>query len=171
MKTITPTELKKTLDETKGDVVLLDVRESYEHAHARIPDAKNIPLKEVKEAVDSLKKVGTVYVHCGSGGRSAQACQLLSEEGVNVVNVEGGINAWRGEGFEVLGGSKSTLSLERQVFIVAGTLILIGIALGFLVHEWWYGLSAFVGAGLVFSGTTGTCSMAYVLKYMPWNKG
>jgi hypothetical protein len=62
------------------------------------------------------------------------------------------------------------MSLERQVRIAAGSLVLIGIALGWFVHPYFIGLSAFVGAGLVFAGVTDTCGMGMILARMPWNK-
>jgi predicted branched-subunit amino acid permease len=58
----------------------------------------------------------------------------------------------------------------RQVQIGAGSLVLIGIILGTLVAPGFYALSAFVGAGLVFAGTTGFCGMAHLLARMPWNR-
>ncbi len=65
---------------------------------------------------------------------------------------------------------KKTISLERQVRIAAGTLVLVGSALGAFVHPYWIGLAAFAGAGLVFAGVTDTCGMAMFLARMPWNQ-
>jgi hypothetical protein len=58
----------------------------------------------------------------------------------------------------------------RQVQIAAGSLVLIGAALGTFVHPGFYGLSAFVGAGLVFAGVTGWCGMASALGLLPYNR-
>nr|WP_249110270.1 YgaP-like transmembrane domain [Neokomagataea anthophila] len=58
----------------------------------------------------------------------------------------------------------------RQVQIVAGSLILIGVLLGLFVAPGFFGLSAFVGTGLIFAGMTGWCGMANVLGAMPWNR-
>ncbi len=66
---------------------------------------------------------------------------------------------------------KKAVSLERQVRIVAGSLALAGTALGWLVHPAWYGLSALVGAGLIFAGVTDRCGMALLLCRLPWNRG
>ena len=57
----------------------------------------------------------------------------------------------------------------RQVQLIAGALILSGILLGWLVHPGFYGMSAFVGAGLTVAGATGWCGMARLLRIMPWN--
>lgn len=58
----------------------------------------------------------------------------------------------------------------RQVQIVAGLLILLGVLLGAVFSPAFYGMAAFVGVGLVFAGVTGTCSMAKFLSSMPWNR-
>jgi hypothetical protein len=57
----------------------------------------------------------------------------------------------------------------RQVQITAGGLVLLGTVLGATVQPLFYGLAAFVGAGLMFAGISGTCAMATVLRRMPWN--
>ncbi|MFO1020702.1 MAG: rhodanese family protein [Planctomycetales bacterium] len=99
-----------------------------------------------------------------------QACQKLLTAGHGqVINVEGGTKAWIAAGQSVIRGKK-TISLERQVRIAAGFLVVAGAALGFFVHPYWIGLSAFVGAGLMFAGITDTCGMAMVLARMPWNQ-
>ena len=85
-----------------------------------------------------------------------------------MVNVEGGTLACVDAGLPVVRGKKA-VSLERQVRIAAGSLVLLGAALSF-VHPAFVGLSAFVGAGLVFSGITDTCGMGMILARMPWNQ-
>ncbi len=85
-----------------------------------------------------------------------------------MVNVEGGTLAWDQAGYPVIRGRK-VMSLERQVRIAAGSLVLTGIGLSFL-HPWLLGISAFVGAGLVFAGITDTCGMGMILARMPWNQ-
>ena len=72
-------------------------------------------------------------------------------------------------GLPVVRGKKA-VSLERQVRIAAGSLVVIGVALGLLVHPVLFGLSGFVGAGLVFAGVTDTCGMGMMLARMPWNR-
>ena len=58
----------------------------------------------------------------------------------------------------------------EEVQITAGSLVVLGIVLALLVSPWFMALSAFVGAGLTFSGLSGTCAMASILAHMPWNK-
>lgn len=76
--------------------------------------------------------------------------------------------AWDQAGLPVVRGKKA-ISLERQVRIVAGAMVVAGSVLSF-VHPYWAGLAAFVGAGLVFAGITDTCGMAMLLARMPWNQ-
>ena len=85
------------------------------------------------------------------------------------MNVEGGIKDWKKEGFPTIKG-KTTISLFRQIQIVAGILILAGVGLSVAYHPGFVWLSAFVGAGLLFAGVSGTCAMGALLSKMPWNK-
>ncbi|MBO0696981.1 MAG: DUF2892 domain-containing protein, partial [Zavarzinella sp.] len=94
---------------------------------------------------------------------------LLAAGCPDVMNVEGGTAAWAAAGLPVVRGRKA-VSLERQVRIAAGLLVVLGAVLGWLVHPAFVGLSAFVGAGLVFAGVTDTCGMGMLLARMPWNR-
>jgi rhodanese-related sulfurtransferase len=170
MQSITAEELKKRLSDGDIDEILVDVRENFEFKGKHIQGAKNIPLESVRGSVDKLKSIGTVYVHCASGNRSTQACNLLAEAGVNVVNIEGGMNAWETAGFAVVDSGKHVIPIIRQVMIVAGVLVLLGVVLGTWVNTMWHMLSAFVGGGLFFAGVSGICTMSYVLSKMPWNR-
>ena len=74
---------------------LIDVREPFEFEIARIDGAQLIPLGEILERADELRREETCIVHCHSGRRSAQAVRLLKQHGfANVYNLEGGIEAW-----------------------------------------------------------------------------
>ena len=99
-----------------------------------------------------------------------KVCQKLEAAGfTHIVNVEGGTLAWPAAGLPVVEGKK-VMSLERQVRIAAGSLVVIGAAVGLFVHPGWLGLSAFIGAGLVFAGVTDTCGMGMMIAKMPWNR-
>lgn len=153
-------------------VTVIDVRTPAEFREVHFPSAHNVPLDRLDPAAlrDFLPEPSApVYVICRSGNRAAKACEQLAAAGLNAINVSGGIQAWEQAGLPVLRGKK-TISLERQVRIAAGTLVLVGIALGALVHPSLYGLAAFVGAGLVFAGITDTCGMGLLLARMPWNQ-
>jgi rhodanese-related sulfurtransferase len=84
--------------------------------------------------------------------------------------VEGGTAGWIKAGLPVERRAVAGISLERQVRIAAGFLVLAGTALGFFWHPALLGLSAFVGAGLMFAGITDICGMAMLLARMPWNR-
>ncbi len=169
MKNIDPKKLNELLHDDDHNEILVDVREPVEYSDIAIPEAENIPAGEIANAVDRLKQYGTVYVNCGSGVRSKKACELLESQGVNVVNLDGGLTAWQHSGLAVR-GKGNRLPIIRQVMLCAGLLILTGIALSIFVHPYWIGLTIFVGAGLTFSGASGYCLMAYILEAMPWNK-
>jgi hypothetical protein len=66
---------------------------------------------------------------------------------------------------------RKVVSLERQVRIAAGTIVLVGVILAAFVNPAFVWLSGFVGAGLVFSGVTNFCGMGLVLARAPWNRG
>ena len=86
------------------------------------------------------------------------------------VVVEGGTLAWIDARLPVTRGQSKVISLERQVRIAAGSLVCIGVLLGWFVHRGFFGLSAFVGAGLVFAGVTDFCGMGLLLLKLPWNR-
>jgi rhodanese-related sulfurtransferase len=107
---------------------------------------------------------------CRSGKRAEQAFQKLRAAGCeNLAILDGGVTAWDAAGLPVNRGRKA-ISLERQVRIAAGLLTLSGVILGTWVHPSFYGISAFVGAGLMFAGITDWCGMAMILAKMPWNQ-
>lgn len=169
MENIDPKKLNELLHDDDHNEILIDVREPAEYKDQGIPEAENIPAGEIANAAERLKKYGTVYVHCGSGMRSKKACEILEARGVNVVNLEGGFTAWQKSGFTVR-GKGSRMSIIRQVMLTAGLLVLLGVTLAYFVHPYWIILSAFIGAGLTFSGASGYCTLAYLLEKMPWNK-
>lgn len=170
MRTITPHELQE-LFASGRTVDLVDVRTPAEFGEVHVTFARNVPLDRLHpQAVQAGRGPNgaePLYVICRSGSRGKQACEQFLAAGIdNVVNVAGGTQAWEQAGLPVVRGKKA-MSLERQVRIAAGGLVLIGAALGWLVHPYWIGLSAFVGAGLVFSGVTDTCGMGLLLARMP----
>lgn len=168
--TISPKQLHDLVQAGK-DIELIDVRTPAEYREVHVSFARNMPLDRLDPARLTAGRNGRpLYVICRSGKRGEQACQKLLDAGyTNVVNVEGGTQAWDQAGLPVVRGKKA-ISLERQVRIAAGTLVLIGSALGAFVSPYWIGLAAFVGAGLVFAGITDTCGMGMLLAKMPWNQ-
>jgi rhodanese-related sulfurtransferase len=171
--TISPREL--AAKRQNGEAVeLIDVRTPVEFREVHCPFARNVPLSDFDPNKVINARSGArdkpLYVICRSGGRGKQACEKLLASGfTNVVNVEGGTMAWAESGLPVNRGKKA-ISLERQVRIAAGLLVLLGAGLGYFVHPYFIGLAAFVGAGLVFAGVTDTCGMGMMLARMPWNR-
>ena len=84
--------------------------------------------------------------------------------------LQGGLDAWALAGLPVKEDRQAPLEIMRQVQIAAGMLVLTGVLLGFIAHPAFFGLSAFVGAGLTFAGATGFCGMARLLQAAPWNR-
>lgn len=172
VKTISPFQLNDTVCGGRS-VELIDVRTPAEFGEVHVPFAKNIPLDRLDAAElakEHLGKETPLYVICRSGSRAKQACDKLMAAGCHdVVNVEGGTLAWDQAGLQVVRGKK-VMSLERQIRIIAGTLVFLGVMLGTFVHPYLYGLSAFVGLGLVFAGVTDICPMAMMVARMPWNQ-
>jgi rhodanese-related sulfurtransferase len=170
--TISPRALwERRKSGTKTDVI--DVRTPVEYREAHIEFAHNLPLDELdpKAVIEAQNGKGgePLYVICQSGSRAAKACEKFAKAGyTNVVNVEGGTAACEQAGLPMVRGKKA-IGLERQVRIAAGTLVLLGIAFSWL-HPALLGLSAFVGAGLIFAGITDTCAMGMLLARMPWNQ-
>ena len=157
-----------------GQIDLLDVRTPVEYRELHAAHARNVPLDRLDPATVMQARSGSrdepLYVICRSGNRGRQACEKFLAAGFpNVANVEGGTLAWAEGGMPVVRGKKA-ISLERQVRIAAGSLVLLGVLLGWLVHPALVGLAAFVGAGLVFAGITDTCGMGMLLARMPWNQ-
>lgn len=169
LKPITAADLKRRLD--SGEAVLIDIRESDEHAREHIVGARLAPLSAI-DAHDFDGDHGKAAVfHCRSGMRTTtNATRLLAKGFREAYCLEGGIDAWKAAGFPVHTNRTAPLEITRQVQIAAGLLILAGSALGFFAHPGFYALSAFVGAGLAFTGATGWCGMALLLKTMPWNR-
>ena len=170
MNTISPIELQNLLAAQPG-LPLLDVRTPMEFVEVHVPQARNVPLDELQPGALQFSKAQPVYLLCRSGQRAAKAAEKLAKAGfVQPVVITGGTLAWIDANLPVTRGQSKVISIERQVRIIAGSLVLIGVVLGWFVHRGFYGLAAFVGAGLVFAGVTDFCSMGLLLARLPWNR-
>ena len=150
--------------------MLVDVRTPSEFRSQHVHGSINLPLESFKADKLPFKHKTAIHVICQSGGRSAKFCDKLQDNGyLSVYELDGGVDAWKASGMELVNGEKS-MSLERQVRIAAGTMVIIGVAFGAAVAPAWYALSGFIGAGLVFAGLTDTCGMGMALSKMPWNQ-
>ncbi|QDT36972.1 rhodanese-like domain-containing protein [Stratiformator vulcanicus] len=171
VSSISPQELH---DRAKNDpsIELIDVRTPAEYREVHATMARNVPLDGLKpeDLTGEHSEDQPLYFICRSGSRGSKACEAMASSGFdNAVNVEGGTLAWESADLPVVRGQK-TMSLERQVRIAAGSLVVLGAVLALAVHPYFVGLSAFVGAGLVFAGITDTCGMGMLISKMPWNQ-
>jgi rhodanese-related sulfurtransferase len=152
-----------------GEAVLIDVREPDEHAREHIASATLVPLSRFDPGAipDGGAKV---VLHCRHGRRSMDAATRLVNAGRPAVySLTGGLEGWKAAGLEVRENRRVPISLMRQVQITIGILLLAGAALatlslGFLI------VPAFIGAGQVFAGLSGTCGLAALLSLAPWNR-
>lgn len=159
--TITVQELHEKLN--SGGATLLDVREYPEFTGGHIAGARLMPLGELCADM-SKAPAGEVFLICRSGRRAQTAAERLCESECCPVVVEGGIEAWKAAGLP-LQTISGPISLERQVRIAAGSLVLLG-----LLAKRLRGVSYFVACGLIFAGVTDKCGMALLLAKLPWNK-
>lgn len=96
MKSMSPMEVENLLKEGKNPSII-DVREVGEVAEGKIPGAINIPLGLIEFRMNELDKSQEYIMVCRSGGRSGQATQFLTNQGYNVINMDGGMLSWEGE--------------------------------------------------------------------------
>ena len=171
MKTISIYNLQEALEQNP-QIDLIDVRTPVEFETYHIAGAQLQPLDQL-DCASTLRSRGAndspLYLLCESGNRAKKAAETFAASGFeHCVVIEGGTKAWADAGLPVVRGHQK-ISLERQIRIGAGALVLTGVALGAAIHPAFYGLSAFVGLGLMFAGITGWCGMGILLAKMPWN--
>ncbi|NIJ13362.1 rhodanese-related sulfurtransferase [Saccharomonospora amisosensis] len=149
---------------------LIDVRTEAEFNQAHIPGSRHLPLSTLRKNVAELASTPQdhLVLVCAGGARAEQARQLLQTAGFSRLTVlRGGLNAWEQSEAPLHRGS-SNWTMERQVRLVAGMLVLIGVlsSLAFEPLKW---IAGFVGAGLTFAALSNTCAMAKVLSLLPHN--
>ncbi|MBC2934280.1 rhodanese-like domain-containing protein [Nocardioides sp. zg-1228] len=176
--TSTPTEARTldahTLQERLADGEpprILDVRTPAEFDTSHIPGAYNVPLDTLREHRDELRRHldEDVVLVCRSGARATQAEGALRESGLPGVRVlDGGMTSWEAIGAPVNRG-RQTWELERQVRLVAGTIVAGSVLASTAVPrlKW---VAAAIGTGLTGAALTNTCAMGVALSKMPWNR-
>lgn len=157
-------------DESLEHMQLIDVRSASEFASGHIPGAVNIPMDQMEARLDDLRPAVSLVLICQTGKRARMTSGLLEPCHREIAVLEGGTSAWIRAGLPVVRSVKTRWSLERQVRLGAGLLVLTGAGLGLVVNVNWLFLSAFAGLGLTFAGLTDLCPMAEILAKMPWNK-
>jgi rhodanese-related sulfurtransferase len=171
------------IDATQG--IIIDVRTKMEHAEKRLTAGHTLMTLDELKPTDFMMRQGLdkdfeVYILCRSGKRAAQAAEKFIQEGYkNVHVIEGGIEACAESGHKLEGYAaneniskdiKRPMSLERQVRITAGLIVVLGSLLALTLSSGFVLIPLFVGAGLMFAGITDRCGMALVLTKAPWNK-
>lgn len=147
---------------------LIDVREYPEYAAGYIKGSRLMKASAIAETLDAAEPVVLI---CRSGRRALDAANTLEARGfTNLRILNGGIQAWQSAGLPLIKAAKIPVSLERQVRIIAGSLVLFFMLLGATISPWLFLGATFVAAGLVFAGITDICMMATLLGKAPWNR-
>ena len=165
--TITARDLQALRDPGPGPL-LLDVRSPIEFESERIDGAVNVPLDALELRLDEIPESVDLVVVCRTGVRATIAAESLARAGRRARVLDGGVLAWRRAHLPLREGRKR-LPVDRQVQLIAGLMVLTGVALGITVSPWFLAVAGFFGAGLTFAGATGTCGLGLVLMKMPWN--
>ena len=173
LQTISPFMAEDRRAKGKG-LHFVDVRSPAEYEAVHATGAKLYPLDTLDPkrvaAELGISAEAPVVLLCAGGNRARKAAEKFHVEGIpHCLVVEGGTKAWEAAGLPVVKG-RGSISIERQVRIGAGTMVLLGVLLGSWVDPLWFFLSGFVGAGLIFAGVTDWCGMGLLLAKMPWNQ-
>ncbi len=149
---------------------LIDVRSATEFACGHLPSAINIPLDQIELRTADLDPTRPIVLICQAGTRARLAASLLQPEFPNLTVLVPGTAEWIRAGNPTVCCSVTRWALERQVRLIAGLLVLTGVALGVTVSPWFLAVSAFIGCGLTFAGATNICPMGELLARMPHNR-
>ncbi|MBT5240564.1 MAG: rhodanese-like domain-containing protein [Gemmatimonadetes bacterium] len=166
---IDPATLKEWLD--NDEALLVDVREQSEYVSERIPQAQLMALSVFQTSQLPETNGKKLILHCRSGNRSRKAAQLLFAVGhQEAYHLDGGLMNWKQQGHDIESNPSAPIDVIRQVQMIAGSLVLLGVGLGAYVSPWCLTLSGLMGAGLFYAGLSNTCGMAALLSRMPWNQ-
>lgn len=162
----------RALKDSSPGVLFVDVRTPAEFETVHIDGAINLPLDQVDAHLQRVvhNAGGRIILICQSGNRATQARQKLAGAGLEDVSVlSGGMGAWVAEGAAVNRGH-SRWSLERQIRLVAGSIVLAAVVASLWVPTLLV-VAGLVGAGLAFAALTNTCAMGMLLSKLPYNQG
>ncbi|MFB7452960.1 rhodanese-like domain-containing protein [Streptomyces sp. NPDC056194] len=171
VQSITPAVLHRLVQEGRAPR-LLDVRTPGEFRTVHVPGAYNVPLSTLREhRAELLSHLDEeVVLVCRSGQRAREAEQALAQAGLpNLRVLEGGMNAWEAAGAPVERGVERW-DMERQVRLVAGSIVLTTGLVGVLVPGV-HLIGAAVGAGLTYAALSNSCAMGVLLSKLPYNRG
>ncbi|MEH6821932.1 MAG: rhodanese-like domain-containing protein [Dietzia psychralcaliphila] len=171
--TLAPADLRDALDSDTPPTVI-DVRSPAEYSSVHIRGSYNVPLPLLAEHGEEFasRLPGQVVLICQSGNRARQANERLEAVGVDpdsVTVLDGGIAGYEAAGGEVVRG-KGAWAMDRQVRMVAGSLVLAGVTASKVLSPKFAYLAGAIGAGLTYSAASNSCAMAAALSKMPWNR-
>jgi len=165
---VTAQQVKERLD--AGGWEILDVRRPDEYQGVRVMPSVNIPLDSLASQMGQLADDKQWIVFCRNGNRATAAGGMLLAAGIqNFCVSKDSLSGWLKQSYPVI-REKASVSLERQVRTIAGSLVAIGTLLAIFVSKWFLILPLFVGCGLVFAGITDSCMMGELLMKLPYNK-
>ncbi len=148
----------------------IDVREYAEFAEGHIDGSELVPLGTLDKASEGWARSEPLTLVCRSGHRAEQGRQSLAEKGFTALEVlDGGVQAWTNSGKPLTVAVNKPWSMERQVRVTAGSLVIASCGLGLFSSKKFFLGAGLVGAGLVYAGVSDSCMMASVLGRMPWN--
>ena len=157
----------------QGKAQLFDIREADEFHREHIAGARLAPRAALDDSLSGQDDSQTLVAifHCNSGQRTREAArQILDCDYQEAYALKGGLAGWKAAGLATELNRKAPISLQRQVQITAGSMVVIGLLLAWLVSPWFALLSGFVGAGLIFAGLSNTCALARILALLPYNR-
>lgn len=167
-KTISVNDYIKLCDQHKN-IKIVDIRSADEYNREHIKGADNKTPEELKEGLFNCDDI--VVFHCQSGNRTHQAKARFESLGLkNAFILDGGLSAWKKANLPTEVNQKAPLPIARQVQIIVGFMVVVGVILALTISPYFSLISAFFGAGLLFAGLTGTCGLATLLMYLPYNK-
>ena len=156
-----------------NQILLLDVREENEFSREHIAGARPMPLSNFCAQLETaqLPRDKFIVLCCAAGNRSQSALRKLAAAGyTRIAHIDGGLAAWKAGGLPLVEDRSAPISLMRQVQIAAGSLVLGGTLLGVFASPWFLAIPSLVGAGLIFSGASGSCLMTQLLARLPYNR-
>lgn len=171
MQTISAEEAATRLD--AGNGVVIDIRSANEFALGHIPGALHLEAERIDaDAARRLAAMKPIFC-CATGRRTAMLMdRLAGSGGADTVCIQGGLDAWMNAGFDInrVSDAPSVPSIQRQVMITVGFLLLVIAALSYTLWPSLIVAAGVIGLGLFMAGITGTCMLAQALMLMPWNR-
>ena len=157
----------------RANQIIVDVRTPGEFEEVHISGSKNIPLTDLKSALPELVETAKnheLILVCRTQNRVKLAYDQLMTHGISHCRIlEGGMTQWIADGRPVIRGKRG-FSLDQQVRLSAGMIIILGVVLSVLVSSWFLLLPAAAGIGLIHAGWTDSCLMRTVLTTWPFNR-